>query len=237
MLLLTIFWESKKINIFEVRIRSVKIKFEIKMLSTVMIVVVPSLSRVQFFATQQAASCLSLSPEFAQTPVHCIDDDIKSSHPPSPPSPLACIRIFSNESAFCIRWPVHWSFSIIPSNEYSRLISLRTEQFDLLAIQGTRHESSPAPQFESINSSALNHFLWSNSHIHTQLLEKTQLSLYRSLLAKRWLCLQFIVYNLSQLSRSKHLLISWLQSPLTVILQPKKIKSVTIFTFSPFYLP
>ena len=123
----------------------------------------------------QTASCqdsLSLSPEFARTPVHCINDDIKSFHPLSPPSPLACIRIFSNESAFCIRWPMHWSFSIIPSNEYSRLISLRIEWFDLLAIQGTCHKSSPASQFESISSSTLNSFLWSNSHIYTKLLEK-----------------------------------------------------------------
>ena len=64
---------------------------------------------------------------------------------------------FSSESAFCIKWPKYrsLSFSISPSNEYSRLISFRIDWFDLYAIQGTVKESSPAPQFESINSSAL----------------------------------------------------------------------------------
>ena len=66
------------------------------------------------------------------------------------------IRVFSNESAFCIRWPKYWSFgfSISPSNEYSGLISFRIDCFDFLAVQGTL-ESSPTPQFKSINSLAL----------------------------------------------------------------------------------
>ena len=62
--------------------------------------------------------------------------------------------VFSNESALCIRWPKYWSFSISPSNEFSGLISLRMDWFDLLAVHGTQ-ESSPASQFKSINSSAL----------------------------------------------------------------------------------
>ena len=64
--------------------------------------------------------------------------------------------IFSNESAQCIRWPKNWPFSfcISPSNEYFGLISFRINWLDLLAVQGTQ-ESSPAPQFKSINSSAL----------------------------------------------------------------------------------
>ena len=68
------------------------------------------------------------------------------------------IRGFSNELALCIRWPKYWSFSfsISPSNEYSGLISFQIEWFDFLAVQETL-ESSPAPQFESINSSVLNH--------------------------------------------------------------------------------
>ena len=67
------------------------------------------------------------------------------------------IRVFSNESALCIRWPKYWSFSfnISPSKEYSGLISFRIDWFDLLAVQGTE-EPSPAPQFKSINSSVLN---------------------------------------------------------------------------------
>ena len=69
--------------------------------------------------------------------------------------PLICpsIRAFSNDSVLCIRWPKDWSFSlsISPSNEYSGLISFRMDWLDLLAIQGTQ-ESSPTPQFKSINS-------------------------------------------------------------------------------------
>ena len=72
------------------------------------------------------------------------------------PSIFLSIRVFSNKLPLHIRWPKYWSFSfsISPSNEYSGLISFRIKWFDLLAVQGTQ-ESSPAPQFESINSSAL----------------------------------------------------------------------------------
>ena len=68
------------------------------------------------------------------------------------PSVFPSIRVFSNELALCIRWPKYWSFSISisPSNEYSELISFRIDWFDLLA-----GESSPAPQFKSINSLVL----------------------------------------------------------------------------------
>ena len=73
------------------------------------------------------------------------------------PSIFPSIRVFSNESASCIRWPKYWNFSfnISPSNEYSGLISFGIDWFDLLAIQRTI-KSSPTPQFKSINSSALN---------------------------------------------------------------------------------
>ena len=74
---------------------------------------------------------------------------------------FSSIRILSNELALCIRWPKYWSFSlsISLSNEYSGLISFRMDWLDLLAIQGTQ-ESSPTPQFKSINSSVLS-FLYS----------------------------------------------------------------------------
>ena len=77
-------------------------------------------------------------------------------HPLLPPSIFPSIRVFSNESVLHIMWPKYWSFSfsISPSNEYSGLISFRIDWLDLLAVQGTQ-ESSPTPQFESINSSAL----------------------------------------------------------------------------------
>ena len=69
-----------------------------------------------------------------------------------PPFIFPNIRVFSNKSALCIRWPKYWSFSfsISPSNEYSELISFRMDWSDLLAVQGT-----PTPQFKSINSSVL----------------------------------------------------------------------------------
>ena len=78
-----------------------------------------------------------------------------------PPSVFPSVRVCSNESVFCIRWPNYWSFSfsISPSNEYSGLISFRMDWLDLLAVQGT-FKSSPTPQFKSINSSVLS-FLYS----------------------------------------------------------------------------
>ena len=77
-------------------------------------------------------------------------------HPLLLPSIFLSIRIFSSESVLCFRWPKYWSFSfsIIPSNEYSGLISFRMDWFDLLAVKGFQ-ESSPTPQFKIINSSAL----------------------------------------------------------------------------------
>ena len=73
------------------------------------------------------------------------------------PSIFPNIRVFSNELALCIRWPKYWSFSssIGPSNEYSGLISFRMDWLDLLAVQWDCQESSPTPQFKSINSLAL----------------------------------------------------------------------------------
>ena len=79
------------------------------------------------------------------------------------PSIFASIRVFSNESAICIRWPKYWSFSfniMSPSNEHPGLISFRMDWLDLLAVQGTLKESSSTPQFKSINSLALS-FLYS----------------------------------------------------------------------------
>ena len=101
-------------------------------------------------------------PEFTQTHVHRVRDAIQHLIlcrpllllPPNPPS----IRVFSNESSLCMRWPKYWSFSfsIIPSKEIPGLISFRMDWLDLLAVQGTHSQkSSPTPQFKSINSSVL----------------------------------------------------------------------------------
>ena len=100
-------------------------------------------------------SCPSPSLEFAQTHVHRVGEAIQPSHPLSTllhlPSIFPSIRVFSNESAFCISWPKCWSFSfsISPSNEYSELICFRMDWLDLLVVQGTlksllQHHSSKA---------------------------------------------------------------------------------------------
>ena len=98
-------------------------------------------------------------PEFTQTHVHWVIDAIQPSHllssPSPPPSIFPSIRVFSNESTLHMRWPKYWSlsFSISPSNEYSELISFRTDWLDLLAVQGTlksllQHHSSKASIFQ-----------------------------------------------------------------------------------------
>ena len=124
------------------------------------------LSRVRLFVTPWIAACrasLSITNSRSSPKLMCIESVIPSSHlilccpllflPPIPPS----IRVFSNESTLRIRWPKHWSFSlsIIPSNEHLGLVSFRMDWLDLLAVQGTSQESSPTPQFKSINSLAL----------------------------------------------------------------------------------
>ena len=103
------------------------------------------ISHVQLFVAPwtaaHQASLPSLSPEFAQNYVHCVDDAIQPSHPLFLlPSIFPSIRVFSNVPALHIRWPKYWSFgfSINPSNGYSGLISFRTDWFDFLAVQGTQ---------------------------------------------------------------------------------------------------
>ena len=108
---------------------------------------------------------LHFLPQFAQTHVHWVGDAMQPYHPLLYPSPSASIflsiRVFSNESVLCIRWPKYWSFSINPSNEYSGLISFRMAWLDLLAVQDSQ-ESSTTPQFKSINSSVLS-FLYGST--------------------------------------------------------------------------
>ena len=125
------------------------------------------------------------------------------------PSILPSIRVFSNESVLCIRWPKYWSFSfsISPSNEYSRLISFRIDRLDLLAVQWTL-KSLLTSQFKSINSLALS-FLYSPTHIHTWLLEKT-IPLTRRIFVSKVMSLLFNMLSrlvIAFLPRSKRLLI------------------------------
>ena len=136
-----------------------------------------------------------------------------------------------NESVPHIRWAKHWSFilSICPSNEYSGLISFRINWLDLLAVQGT-----PIPQFKNINSSALSflciptltfiHDYWKNHSFDYMNLFRQSMSLLFNMLSR--LVTAF-------LPRSKHLLISWLQSPSAVILESQKTKSLTVSIISP----
>ena len=146
-----------------------------------------------------------------------------------PPSLLPSIRVlFSNESVLCIRWPKYWSFSINPSNEYSGLIYFRIDWFGLLAVQGT--ESSPAPQFESINSLALSFFMLHLSHPYMTTGKTTALT-RRNFLGK----VMSLLFNtprcvMTFLPKSRRLLILWLQSLSAVILGSKKIKSVAVST-------
>ena len=155
------------------------------------------------------------------------------------PSIFPSIRLFTNELALHIRWPKYWSlgFSTTPSNEYSGLISFRIDWFDLLAVQGTlksllQHHSSKASVFWC---SAF--FIIQPSHPYTTIGETIALTI-QTFVGK----VMSLLFNtlsrfvISVLPRSKHLLISWLQSPSTkslVILEPKTIKSVPVSIVSP----
>jgi len=153
--------------------------------------------------------------------------------PPISPS----IRVFSNESALCMRWPKFWSFSfnISPSNEYPELISFRMDWLDLLAVQGTlkslfQHHNSKASilQHSGFFIVQLSHPYMTTGKIIT-LTRRTFVGKVMSLLFT--MLSRFVIVFLP---RSKRLLISWLQSQSAVILEPKKIKSGTVSTFPTF---
>ena len=155
-----------------------------------------------------------------------------SSIPPS-------IRAFSSESTLRMRWPNYWSFSfrISPSNEHQELISFRMDWLDLLAVQGTlrsllQHHSSKASIF------------WCSAFFIVQL-SYPYMTTGKTIALTRWIFVgkvMSLLFNILSrlviafLPRSKRLLISWLQSPSTVILEPPKIKSLIASIFSPFYL-
>ena len=179
-------------------------------------------------------------PEFTQTHVLRVSDAIQPSHPLSSPSPPALNpsqhKVFSNELTLHMKWPEYWSFSfsISPSNEHPGLISFRMDWLNLLAVQGTlkslfQHHSSKA---SILRRSAFFTVQLSHPYMTTgttiALTRRTFVGKVMSLLLNM-LCRLVITF----LPRSKHLLISWLQSPSAVILEPPKIKSYTVPTVSP----
>ena len=155
--------------------------------------------------------------------------------PPIPPS----IRVFSNESTLYMRWPKYWSFrfSISPSNDYPGLISFRMDWLHLLAVQGTlksllQHHSSKISVFKH---SAFFTVQLSHPYITTG---KT-IALTRQTFVGKVMSLLFNMLSrlvITFFPKSKRLLISWLQSPSAVILEPRKIKSDTFHGF-PIYFP
>ena len=206
---------------------------------------VQSVSHVRLFVTpwiiaRQAS--LSITNSWSSLRLTFIESVMPSSHlilcrpllllPLIPPS----IRVFSNESILHMRWPNYWSFSlsIIPSKEIPGLISFRMDWLDLLAVQGTlksllQHHSSKAS------------ILWCSAFFTVQLshpyktTEKT-IALTRWTFVGKVMSLLFNMLSrlvITFLPRSKHLLISWLQSPSAMILEPKKIKSGTVSIVSP----
>ena len=168
-------------------------------------------------------------PEFTQTHVHQVGDAIQPSHPLSPlfllPPIPPSIRVFSNQSTLRIRWPKYWSFSssIIPSEEITGLISFRMDWLDLLAVQGTlksllQHHSSKAS-------------ILRRSAFFTVQLSHPYMTTGKTIALTRWTfvgkVMSLLLNMLSRLvitflPRSKRLLISWLQSPSVVILEPPK---------------
>ena len=137
------------------------------------------------------------------------------------------IKVFSNESVLHIGWPKYWSFSFStsPSNEYSGLISFRIDWFDLLVFQGTLRNLL---QHHSSKASILRHstyFMVQLSHPYMTTGKTTALTRL-TFVGKVISMLSRLV--IASLPRSKHLLISWLQSPFAVILEPPKIKSLTV---------
>ena len=206
---------------------------------------VQSLSCVQLFATPWTAACqasLSITDSWTLLKLMSIESVMQFNHLILccplllPPSIFPSIRVFSNVSALRIRWPKYCSFSfnISPSNEYPGLISFRMDWLDLLAVQGTlksllQHHSSK----ESI--------LWCSAFFIVQL-SHPYMTTGKTIALTRQTSVDevmFLFFNMlsrlviTLLPRSKHPLISWLQSPSAVILEPKKIKSVTASTCSP----
>ena len=148
------------------------------------------------------------------------------------------IRVFLNESALHIRWPKYWSFTfnISPSSEHPGLISFRMDWLDPLAVQETLKKSSPTPQFKALILQCSAFFIVLLSHPH--------MTTGKTIALTRWTFvgkIMSLLYNMLSrlviafLPRSKHLLISWLQSPPAMIWGPRK--NSHCFHCFPIYLP
>ena len=167
-------------------------------------------------------------PEFTQTHVHQISDAIQPSHPllsplllpPIPPG----IRVFSSESTLLMKWPKYWSFSlsISPSSEHPGLVSFRMDWLDLLAVQGTLKSLL---QHHSSKASILQHSAFFTVQLsHPYMTPGKTIALTRQTFVGEIMSLLFNMLSrlvITFLPRSKCLLISWLQSPSAVILEPK----------------
>ena len=179
-------------------------------------------------------------PESTQPYVHWVSDAIQPSHPLSSlllqSSNFPSIRVFSNESALLIRWPEYWSFSfnISPTNEHPGLIFFRMDWLDLLAVQGTlksllQHHSSKA---SILQCSAF----FTVQLLHRHMTAGKTIALARQTFVGKVMSLLLNMLSrlvIAFLPRSKHILISWLQSPSAVMLEPRKIKPTTVSTVSP----
>ena len=142
-----------------------------------------------------------------------------------PSSIFPSIRVFSNESALCIRWPKYWSFSfsISPSNGYSGLISIRIDWLDLLSVQGTLKSLL---QHQSSKISILQHSAFFIVQLsHPYMTTGITIALMEWIFVGKVMALLFNMLSrlvIPFLPRRKHLLISWLLSPSAVILEPQK---------------
>ena len=140
------------------------------------------------------------------------------------------IRVFSNESVPCIRWPKYWSFRF-SNRSLKRILTSLGWLVGSPCSPGDSQESSPTPQFKSLNSSVLN-FLYSPHLSHPYMTTGKTIALNRWTFVSKVTSLLFNMLSrlvIAFIPRSKYLLISWLQSPSTVILEPRKIKSDTVY--------
>ena len=148
-----------------------------------------------------------------------------------PPSIFPSIRVFSNESALHIKWPKYWnsSFNVSPSNEHPGLISFRMDWLDLPAVQGTLKSLL---QHHSSKASILQHSAFFIVQLsHPYMTTGKTIPLTRQTFVGKVMSLLFNMLSrlvITFLPKSKHLLISWLQSPYAVIWEPRKIKSATV---------